>query len=186
MLGVLAVQEHPVLVFAGDHVDQAAPLVGRDIDHPFALFCACRLAFIVQGQGHAEVDCFVRRRIIGHDVSAAVGGNLAGLLLLGGGVSLFGANVDLARGPDRIARVDLGLGGVAGRFQRQSNQLVRVQNDVHFLCRRDKFDQVGVAAVGGTADVNPAILTLAQREVAGFLSRRLGRDVVRLRPDILQ
>ncbi len=184
LLGVLGVEEHPVLMFAGDDVDQAALLVGHHVDHAFAFLGTSRLAFVVERHGHAEVDGLVRRRIVGHDVTAAIGGDLAGLFFLGRGIALLGANVDLAGRADEIAGVNLGLGGVAGRGQRQAHQLMRVQHDPHLLRRRVELNQIGIAAIGGAADVNPAVFALAEREIARLLGRGFRRNVIGLRPQI--
>src|SRR5262249_13891026 len=127
----LHVIEHPVLFLAGDDVDQAALLVGGDVDHTLPLLLAGLEQLIGQRHGHAEVLCLVGGGVVGHHVAALVDGDLVaaleGLSFGCGGVALLGAEVDLAGGADEVAGVDLGLGGVAGGLGRQADERVRVQ-----------------------------------------------------------
>ena len=129
-------------MFAGDHVDQAAGFIGGDIDYSFSLFGVGRQTFVVERQGHAEVGRFAGGRVISHDVAAPVSGDLPRLFLPGGGIALLGADMNLAGRSDEVARMDFGLRRVAGWFQRQSDQLVRVEHDVHSLGYWIEFDQI--------------------------------------------
>src|SRR5205085_2603700 len=92
--------------------------------------------------------------------------------------------IDRAGRADEVARVNLRLGGVASRLERQSDQLVSVYDHPHCLGFRVKLDEVGIATIGRGADVDLAVFTLTQGEVPGLLGRRLGRDVVGGRPKV--
>src|SRR5262249_30323898 len=113
------VQDHEVAVIdgsvvgAGRDVGHAPGLVWHDADDAVPRF------------GDAEVLGRARRGVVGHDVATAVGGARFALF----GIALLGAEVDLAAGADVVARVDLGLGGEAGRPG--ADDLVCVHDHAH-------------------------------------------------------
>jgi hypothetical protein len=60
---------------------------------------------------------------------------------------------------------DAAVGGVAGRSERQSEQFVHIDHDAHLLGGGVELDEMRVAAVGRRADVDFAVLALAQRKI---------------------
>ena len=181
---LLHVVDHPVLVLAGDDIDQPTRLVGDDIDHAFAFCRTVRQPGIAPRHRHAKVPGGLGLRIVGQHVTAPVCRDVARLLFRRCRIALLGADIDRAGGPDEIAGVDLGLGGVAGRCQGQSHDLMGVDHNPHFLRVRIEFDQVRIASVRCCTDVDPPVLAFAQAEVAGLVGGRLGRDMVGLAPGV--
>jgi len=122
--------------------------------------------------------------VVNHDIAALIDGDFFALApLLGRAfglrqVSLLGADVNLARRTDEVARMQLGLGSVARGLL--ADDLVRVEDDAHLLLGRVEFDQEGIPAISRGAHVNLAVAPLGQGEVARLLRGRLGRDVERL------
>jgi hypothetical protein len=139
------------IVRAGRDVGQAPRLVGHDADDTVVLF------------GDAEVLRLAGRGVVGEDVAARVVGALLALHR----VALLGAAVDLPAGPDVVARVDLGLGGEAGRPG--ADDLVDVEYQAGLARLRVELQKVGIDAVLCRADVEPAVVALDDGEVAALL-----------------
>src|SRR5262249_6321383 len=128
-----------------------ARLVGDDADDA------------VPGLGDAEVFVLARFGVVNEDIAAGVVGAVLALL----GVALLAADIDLARGADVVARVDLGLGGVA--LAHELDRRVDVHDHADLVRLRVELEQVGVDAVLGAADVEPAVVAGDDGEVAALL-----------------
>ena len=127
-----------MLIFTRDHINQSPRLVGHHINDALSPI------------RHAEILRRIRLRVVDHHVTARI---FRGVAVAA--ITLFAPNVNPPGRPHKVARVNLGLRGVAGRGQ--AAQPVRIDDNPLRLARRVKLDQIRIQSVLGRANVNPAV-----------------------------
>ena len=152
---------HPMLVLASDHIDEATLFIRHHVDDAL---------FLVR---HPEVFDRPGARIVGQDVTTGILRLV--FLVLCGGISLLGADVHFPGGTHEITGVKLRLRRVAGVAEPEV--AVGIDDDALPLCSRIEFNEVGIVAVFGGADMHSSVVRFRERKVARLFAMRAGKDV---------